>query len=138
MKKYIDGPQVVLQLFKIIAILFCATNALAHVDSGQAAGFLIGLKHPWSGSDHILAMVSVGLWGAQLGNPALWVLPVAFPMVMSFGAFMGLVGIPVPGVEIGIALSALLLGAMVLGELRPNLIIAVVLVSFFAVFSYFF
>ena len=61
-------------------ILFWASSAYAHVEQGQAAGFLTGLQHPWSGLDHILAMIAVGLWGAQLGNPALWVLPVTFPM----------------------------------------------------------
>ena len=82
----------------------------------------------------MVAMIAVGLWGAQLGNPAMWVLPVTFPLVMSMGAMMGLLGIPLPGIEIGIALSAILLGAMVLGELRPNLIIAALLVGFFAIF----
>jgi urease accessory protein len=79
-------------------------------------------------------MIAVGIWGAQLGNPAMWLLPVTFPMVMSMGAFMGLLGIPLPGTEIGIALSAILLGAMVHGEVRPKLIVAAVLVGFFAVF----
>ncbi len=115
-------------------ILFWASSAYAHVEQGQAAGFLTGLQHPWSGLDHILAMIAVGLWGAQLGNPALWVLPVTFPMVMAFGAMMGLLGIPVPGIEVGIAVSAILLGIMVLAEVRPNLAIAAVLVGFFAIF----
>ncbi len=79
-------------------------------------------------------MIAVGLWGAQLGNPAIWVLPVTFPMVMAFGAMMGLLGIPVPGIEVGIAVSAILLGIMVLAEVRPNLAIAAVLVGFFAIF----
>ena len=46
---------------------------------------MTGLEHPWSGLDHVLAMIAVGLWGAQLGNPALWLLPVTFPLVMSLG-----------------------------------------------------
>ena len=116
------------------AYLLWATSAYAHVDRGEAAGFFTGLQHPWSGLDHILAMIAVGLWGAQLGNPALWVLPVTFPMVMSFGAMMGLLGTPVPGVEIGIAVSAILLGTMVLAEVRPKLVIAAVLVGIFAIF----
>lgn len=116
-----------------VALLWPLT-ALAHVEGGQAAGFFTGLQHPWSGFDHVLAMIAVGLWGAQLGNPALWVLPVVFPMVMSLGAFMGLLGIPLPGIEVGIAFSAVLLGIMVVGEVRPNLAIATVLVGFFAVF----
>lgn len=80
-------------------ILCWAQVAWAHVEGGQAAGFITGLEHPWSGLDHVLAMIAVGLWGAQLGSPALWLLPIAFPMMMAVGAMMDLVGIPVPGVE---------------------------------------
>jgi urease accessory protein len=109
-------------------------TAFAHVEQGQAAGFLTGLKHPWSGLDHVLAMIAVGLWGAQLGSPALWLLPVTFPMMMSLGAVMGLIGMGLPGVEVGIALSSLLLGGMVMGEVRPKLAVSVLLVGFFAVF----
>ncbi|TFH33396.1 MAG: HupE/UreJ family protein [Deltaproteobacteria bacterium] len=108
--------------------------AFAHIERGQAAGFLTGLRHPWSGLDHVLAMIAVGLWGAQLGNPSLWLLPVTFPMMMSLGAVMGLLGMGLPGVELGIALSALLLGGMVLGEVRPKLAVAMLLVGFFAIF----
>lgn len=108
--------------------------AEAHIQQGQAIGFVTGLEHPWSGLDHVLAMIAVGIWGAQLGSPAIWILPVTFPMVMSLGAMMGLLGIPLPGIEIGIAVSAILLGAMVLGEVRPKLYIAAILVGFFAIF----
>ena len=66
--------------------------AMAHVESGQAGGFLDGVHHPISGLDHVLAMVAVGLWGAQLGSPAVWLLPVAFPMMMAFGGMLGLMG----------------------------------------------
>ena len=77
-----------------VTLLLVAIPALAHVQEGQAAGFLTGLAHPVSGLDHVLAMVAVGLWGAQLGVPAIWLLPVTFPLVMAFGGFLGLVGIP--------------------------------------------
>ena len=93
----------------LIVLSLAATPACAHVERGQAAGFLAGLHHPISGLDHVLAMVSVGLWGAQLGPPAVWLLPVTFPMVMAIGGFIGLIGVPLPGVEVGIALSAILL-----------------------------
>ncbi len=116
------------------ALLLLPSLAWAHVEQGQAAGFFTGMEHPWSGLDHILAMIAVGLWGAQLGSPALWVLPIAFPMMMTVGAMMGLMTIPVPGVEVGIALSAVLLGLMVLCEARPKLPISVMLVGFFAIF----
>ena len=97
-----------------VSLTLLSTAALAHEETGQAAGFLAGLAHPVSGLDHVLAMVSVGLWGAQLGAPALWLLPVTFPMVMAFGGMLGLMGVPLPGVEVGIALSGILLGLAVL------------------------
>jgi urease accessory protein len=118
----------------LLVVMAWAGPAFAHVQQGQAAGLLTGLKHPLSGLDHVLAMISVGLWGAQLGPPAVWLLPVTFPLVMAFGGFLGLVGIPLPGVEIGIALSAILLGLMVAREARPPLSAAAVLVGFFAIF----
>lgn len=108
--------------------------ASAHEESGKAAGFLAGLVHPVSGLDHVIAMVAVGLWGAVLGPPAIWVLPVAFPLVMALGGLMALLGLPVPAVEVGIALSAIVLGTMVLAELRPPLAVAAAIVAFFAIF----
>jgi urease accessory protein len=124
----------VLRLAARFALAAAPAIALAHEETGQAAGFLAGLSHPVSGMDHVLAMVAVGLWGAVLGPPAIWVLPVAFPLVMALGGLMGLLGIPLPGVEVGIALSALVLGAMVLAEVRPPLWVAAAIVAFFAVF----
>ena len=117
-----------------LLMLANASTAYAHVGQGQAKGLINGLRHPISGADHVLAMIAVGLWGAQLGKPAIWLLPVTFPMVMAFGGFLGLVGIPVPGVEVGIAASAILLGLMVACEARPPLVVAAVLVGFFAIF----
>jgi urease accessory protein len=117
-----------------LSLAALASRALAHVESGQAAGFVAGFAHPISGLDHVLAMVAVGLWGAQLGMPAIWILPVTFPIVMALGGVLGLLGVPLPGVEIGIAASAILLGAAVMTERRPPLYVAAALVGFFAVF----
>jgi urease accessory protein len=108
--------------------------ANAHAQAGAAAGFVSGLTHPVSGLDHVLAMVAVGLWGAQLGLPAIWILPVTFPIVMALGGLLGLLGIPLPGVEIGIAASALMLGMAVATESRPALAVAALVVGAFAVF----
>ena len=80
-------------------MLLSPTIAFAHTRGGEATGFLSGLSHPVSGLDHILAMIAVGLWGAQLGPPAIWLLPVTFPMVMAFGGTLGLLGVKLPGVE---------------------------------------
>jgi urease accessory protein len=115
-------------------LLLWPLAAWAHVATGEAGGFLSGLSHPVSGLDHVVAMIAVGLWGAQLGMPALWVLPVAFPMLMAVGGMLGLIGAPLPGVEIGIALSAVVLGALVLGRARLPLAAAVAVVAFFALF----
>lgn len=114
--------------------LLYAQAVQAHINKGEAAGFWSGLKHPVSGLDHVVAMIAVGLWGAQLGAPAIWLLPVAFPMVMALGGMLGLLGVPLPGIEIGIAASAILLGAAVMREARPRLAAAAALVAFFAVF----
>ncbi|MCH1929078.1 HupE/UreJ family protein [Shewanella sp. A25] len=119
-------------LLLIIALL--PFWAEAHVDSHQALGFTTGLGHPWSGLDHILAMVAVGIWGAQLGRPAVWLLPVVFPMMMAFGGMLGLLGVPFPSVEAGIAISAIVLGLMVLFEVKGNMQLIVALVGFFALF----
>ena len=115
-------------------LLLWPTAASAHITGDQAGGFISGFEHPISGLDHIVAMVSVGLWGAQLGAPAIWLLPVTFPIVMAFGGMLGLMGVPLPGTEIGIALSAIALGAMVATEARPPLWVAAVLVGIFAIF----
>jgi urease accessory protein len=118
----------------LIVILSLPSNALAHAVAGEAGGFLTGVRHPVSGLDHVLAMIAVGIWGAQLGAPAIWLLPVIFPMVMALGGIIGLLGIPLPGMETGIAISALVLGLMIASEKRPPLWIAAVIVGFFAIF----
>ena len=115
-------------------LLLWPVVAWAHVESGQAGGFVSGLSHPVSGLDHVLAMIAVGLWGAQLGTPAMWLLPVAFPMMMAFGGMLGLMGIALPGIEIGIAASAIVLGALILGETKMPLLGALLLVAIFAIF----
>jgi urease accessory protein len=117
-----------------LVLLAFATPALAHMQQGDAQGFATGFVHPISGLDHVLAMIAVGLWGAQLGRPALWMLPVTFPMVMAVGGFLGLVGVSLPGVEVGIALSVIVLGTMVAAETKPGFAVAAILVGAFAIF----
>ena len=114
---------------------FClATPVLAHEAEGIAGGFVSGFLHPIVGWDHVLAMVAVGLWGAFLGAPAIWILPVVFPLVMAFGAALGVVGVPIPAVETGIAASAVVLGALIAAAARPPLWVAAILVGLFAIF----
>jgi urease accessory protein len=109
--------------------------ALAHIVDGSAAGgFLGGFAHPLFGLDHVVAMIAVGLWGAFLGQPAIWVLPIAFPLVMAFGGAMAILGIAVRGVEIGIAISAIALGGMIALAVRARLVPAAMIVAAFAIF----
>ncbi|MEZ5809964.1 MAG: HupE/UreJ family protein [Rhizobiaceae bacterium] len=118
----------------LLAALSTVDVAMAHSGSAAGSGFWSGLAHPVFGWDHVAAMVAVGLWGAFLGRPAVWVLPIAFPAVMAAGAAAGIAAIPVPAVETGIALSAVVLGLAVLFAVRAPLWLAAVLVGTFAVF----
>ena len=111
-----------------------ASAAFAHEGSGIAGGFTSGFLHPLNGWDHVIAMVAVGLWGAFLGRPAIWVLPIVFPMVMAFGGALGVSGLHIPAVETGIALSAVVLGAMIAFAVRPPIWVAAVIVGSFAIF----
>ena len=121
------------RLYLVCAALLLATPAFAHTGEGTG-GFLAGLAHPVLGPDHVVAMVAVGLWGAFLGVPAIWLLPIVFPLVMALGGVLGILGVPLPAVETGIASSAIVLGAMVALAARPPLWIAAVLVGTFAIF----
>jgi urease accessory protein len=117
-----------------ILFILLTTPAFAHVGDGLTGGFLGGFEHPLFGPDHVVAMVAVGLWGAFLGAPAIWLLPVVFPLVMAFGGALGILGVPIPGIEVGIAVSAIVLGLMVALAARPPLWVAAVLVGGFAIF----
>jgi urease accessory protein len=114
--------------------LIAATAAQAHTGGGVGGGFLSGFTHPLFGWDHVIAMVAVGLWGAFLGAPAIWLLPIVFPLVMAVGGAAGVAGVGLPMVETGIAASGLVLGLMVAFGVRAPLWIAAVLVGVFAVF----
>jgi urease accessory protein len=114
--------------------VFAAAPAFAHDGAGVAGGFASGFLHPILGWDHVAAMVAVGLWGAFLGAPAIWLLPIVFPLVMAFGGALGIAGVPLPAVETGIAASAVVLGIMVALGARPPLWSAAIIVGAFAIF----
>lgn len=117
----------------VLLILLLTQPSFAHTGE-STGGFLAGLAHPVFGPDHVVAMVAVGLWGAFLGAPAVWMLPIVFPLVMALGGVLGILGVPLPAVETGIASSAVVLGLMVALAARPPLWIAAVLVGAFAIF----
>lgn len=118
----------------VMFVAVAASPAFAHTGDAAGGGFVTGFLHPILGWDHVAAMVAVGLWGAFLGKPAIWLLPVTFPLVMALGGAAGAAGVPLPGIETGIAASAMIIGLAVLFAARPPLIIAAVIVAFFAIF----
>jgi urease accessory protein len=124
-----------LTAFAAAAVLAASsTVASAHVGVGDASGFAHGFMHPIGGIDHILAMVMVGLFAAQLGGRAMWLVPAAFVGVMALGGVVGFSGFALPFVELGIGLSIVVLGAAVAFGLKPVVAAAMGLVGFFAVF----
>ena len=121
-------------LFFLPLLIVLPSLAFAHTEEGVVGGFISGFLHPIYGPDHVVAMVAVGMWGAFLRNPAIWLLPVVFPLVMALGGALGVIGMPLPMVEVGIAASAIVLGLMVLLAVRPPLWVAAVLVGAFGIF----
>ena len=114
--------------------VFLPSTASAHTQTGAIGGFVSGFSHPMTGLDHMVAMVAVGLWGAFLGGRAMWMLPVVFPVVMAFGGALGVLGVPFPAIETGIAISGVVLGFMVAFAVKPPLWIAAVIVGLFGMF----
>ena len=113
--------------------MLAAEPASAHSVGGGAVGFGAGFLHPLSGLDHLLAMVSVGIWGAELGAPAIWLLPIAFPLIMAIGGALGVIGVPLPYGELLIALSVVVLGALVATVRRVPVAAALAIVGVFAI-----
>ncbi len=123
--------------FTLCMLVALSIPALAHTGephAGFSGGFMTGFTHPIFGWDHVVAMVAVGLWGAFLGAPAIWILPIAFPLVMAIGGALGVVGVPLPAVEFGIAASSIVLGLLIVMAVRAPLWMAAVVVGAFAIF----
>ncbi|MBI5006182.1 MAG: HupE/UreJ family protein [Nitrosomonadales bacterium] len=108
--------------------------ALAFAHAGDAGGFGHGVWHPFSGLDHVCAMVAVGLWAAQMGGRALWAVPLTFVGVMLMGGVLGMSGIGLPFVEYGIAASVLMLGVLIAAAIRLPLWLGSAMVGVFALF----
>jgi urease accessory protein len=127
-------PEVVRLAGGLASSALFSNCAMAHMGTGLPGGFSSGFAHPFHGIDHLLAMISVGLWGAFLGRPLLYVLPVVFPAMMAIGAIMGMFAMPVPPVEIGIACSVLVLGTCIAFAIRAPTGVATFVVALFAIF----
>ena len=129
----INHTKFVTPLAAVLTIFF-ASVAQAHTGEGINTGFASGFWHPIYGWDHVVAMVAVGLWGAFLGAPSIWILPVVFPLVMAFGGSLGVLGVPLPMIETGIALSGVVLGLLIFFAVKAPIWVAAIVVGFFAIF----
>lgn len=115
----------------IFACLFPAI-ALAHTAAGDSGGLLHGWAHPFSGLDHLCAMIAVGLWAAQLGGRAIWLVPLSFVGMMTLASLAGMSHLPLPFIESGIVLSLLVMGVLIAAAVRLPLLASSVLVGTFA------
>ncbi len=123
------------KLSKLLLILFVLPGAVfAHTGVGETTGLAHGFGHPIGGADHLLAMVAVGLWAAQIGGRALWAVPTVFVTVMMLGGVLGFTGVPVPFIEEGILVSVLILGVLIAGAFKLPLAYSAVIVGIFAIF----
>jgi urease accessory protein len=116
----------------VLAVGAMPSAALAHTGAERAVSFASGFNHPFTGLDHMLAMVAVGLWAGLNGGRALWIWPIAFVGVMVLGGVLGISGVAVPMVEVGILGSVVVLGLLVLAAATLPVAAGAILVAAFA------
>lgn len=123
-------------IFKCLLLPLILVPELAHAHAaiGEAAGWAHGMFHPFSGLDHVCAMIAVGLWAKQMGGRATWLAPTSFVCVMALGGWLGQAAIPVTFIEGGILASMLILGVLIAGAIRLPLIAGMALSGLFALF----
>ncbi len=118
----------------LAALVFAPAFAHAHTGAGDTSGFAHGFSHPLLGLDHLLAMIAIGLWAAQIGGRALWAVPLTFVAAMAAGGALGIAGLPLFLIEQGIATSVLLLGVLIALAVRVPLALSAPLAGLFAIF----
>ncbi|GAB5605552.1 HupE/UreJ family protein [Sideroxyarcus sp. TK5] len=116
-----------------LTLLFISTAASAHT-SHDVSGFASGFAHPFSGMDHLLAMLAVGLWAGQLGGQRIWQLPATFMLMLAGGAFIGMMVPSLTLIEPGIAASVLILGLLIASPTKLALPLSFALTAAFGIF----
>ena len=122
------------KLFLLVLCLIAPSLAQAHVSPDHTNSLLCGLNHPLLGLDHILAMLAVGLWAAQLGGRTTWLVPASFVGLMAVGGTLGMAGFALPFVQQGILISVLMLGVLIAAAARLPLPVSMAVVGMFAIF----
>lgn len=122
-----------IQLPLTLALMSFSTVALAH-PGHETSGLVAGLFHPFSGLDHLLAMLAVGLWAAQLGGRVVWQVPAAFLALLCLGGLLGMNGVSLPSVELGIAGSVVIFGALIAAGKKLPVVAGMAVAGIFALF----
>jgi urease accessory protein len=122
------------RLLRSAALLAFVFPTLLNAHPGQGSGATAGLVHPFSGPDHLLAMIAIGLWASQIGGRAMWALPASFVGAMVLGAGLSSLGVGSPLAEPVILCSLAVVGVFIFGVVRFRLALACGLVAAFAVF----
>jgi urease accessory protein len=118
----------------VASLALVPSLAFAHPGHDGTPDLVHGFMHPLGGIDHVLAMVAVGLFAARLGGRALWLVPSSFVVAMAAAGLAGMAGIGLPYVETAIALSVVVLGAVIALGLTMPVAAAMGLAAFFAIF----
>lgn len=114
-----------------LTLLFTQT-AFAHTFGADGVSFYQGFIHPLFGLDHLLAMLAVGIWAAQIGTRARWLIPAAFLTMLALGGGIGMLGWPLPQVELGIAASVVVFGLLIVGAARLPISVSMGIAGLFA------
>ena len=120
--------------FSAMTLLGFAPTVLAHPGHISASGFTAGLLHPFSGLDHLLAIIAVGVWAAQRGGRALFAVPASFVVMMAVGAIIAAAGLSLPVVEPGIIASLVVFGLLIAFNTRLPVAAGMAIVGVFALF----
>ncbi|WP_192258023.1 HupE/UreJ family protein [Mesorhizobium silamurunense] len=128
------APAAFSRLALTAAAVLMPSLAYAHSGGFNVHGFVSGLQHPLAGIDHLLAMMAVGTIAARTGGRGIFVVPSCFVLAMIAGALLGIAGIGLPSLESGIAVSLVVLGAMMALARPLPLAIAASLTVLFGLF----
>ncbi len=120
-----------LQRLLLGTILLCVCGVAAAHPGHDASGLGAGLMHPFSGLDHLLAMLAVGLWAAQMGGRKIWLLPATFMLMLVAGAALAMHPMSMPLLEPGIAASVLALGLLIALSLRLPTLLSIAITAWF-------
>jgi urease accessory protein len=124
-----------IRLPRILALFLLSPSfSHAHSMAFTAMDWNSGFLHPLQGIDHIIAMLAVGFWAAQLRGVALWVLPLTFVSVMSLGGLIGMTNLEIPSAEVIILLSGFVLSVLAVKNIRFDIKVNMLIVAFFALF----